>query len=269
MTETSKQVDNQIGEAFRLVLTPHREPGTSEIIWHTTRADSNGPLVERITKKLATDEKLIQRYGGVRLRMEIDRYTLWTDRHDVTVRDLWKLYAQFPHMPRLAGRQTLYDAISDGTANLAWSTETFAYAAAHDGTRWVGLTTGSHVSADPSGLLVDPAFLPGTSDGEPTGGGGTGDSGVGEINGGPKKDGGGADDVVPAETKFYAMFDLDPVRGIKQLGDIFDHIAAHLGPNVTMSLELRAENPAGYTDATRRVVSENANNLGARAQEFE
>ena len=69
--------------------------------------------------------------------------------------------------------------------------------------------------------------------------------------------------------QFYAHFQLDPVRGIKQLGDILDHIAAHLGPNLELALEVRAENADGYNDATRRTVSENAQNLNAQAAEFE
>ncbi len=70
-------------------------------------------------------------------------------------------------------------------------------------------------------------------------------------------------------TQFYAHFQLDSVRGIKQLGDILDHIAAHLGPNLELALEVRAENADGYNDATCRTVSENAQNLNAQAAEFE
>ena len=79
-----------------------------------------------------------------------------------------------------------------------------------------------------------------------------------------KREGGG-----PSKTQFYAQFDLDPVRGIKELGEILEHVAARLGPGVELSLEVRSENPAGYDDATRRVVSENATNLGANSAEFE
>ena len=58
-------------------------------------------------------------------------------------------------------------------------------------------------------------------------------------------------------------------RGIKQLGEIFEHVASRLGANIKVSLELRADNPTGYDDGTRRIVKENAANLGARAAEFE
>jgi hypothetical protein len=93
VTETSSQVDSLIAETFTLVLTPHQEPGTAEVVWNTTRATAAGPLAERVAKKLATEEKLIQAYGGVRVKMDIDRYSLWSDRHDIGVQDLWTNYA--------------------------------------------------------------------------------------------------------------------------------------------------------------------------------
>ena len=70
-------------------------------------------------------------------------------------------------------------------------------------------------------------------------------------------------------TRFYAQFDLDTVRGIKQLGEILENITARLGPNVELSLEVRATNEDGYDDDTRRIVSENAKSLEATATEFE
>ena len=70
-------------------------------------------------------------------------------------------------------------------------------------------------------------------------------------------------------TRFYAQFDLDSVRGIKQLGEILEHVTARLGPNVELSLEVRATNDAGYDDGTQRIVTENATNLGANGPEFE
>ncbi|WP_420624105.1 hypothetical protein [Candidatus Poriferisodalis sp.] len=72
-----------------------------------------------------------------------------------------------------------------------------------------------------------------------------------------------------APAQFYAHFQLDPVRGIKQLSDILNHVAAHLGQNLELALEIRAENADGYDDSTRRTVSENAQNLNAQAAEFE
>ncbi len=48
-----------------------------------------------------------------------------------------------------------------------------------------------------------------------------------------------------------------------------EELIARLGSDLELSLELRANKPDGYDDATQRIVSENAANLGATASEFE
>jgi predicted AAA+ superfamily ATPase len=274
VTEASQQVDSLIAETFTLVLTPSQEPGTSEIKWHTTKATTQGHVGTRVSKKLATEEKLIPQYGGVRVKMDVDRYDLWSERADISVGDLWATYARYPHMPRLASFHVLTGAVSDGTSNLNWQAETFAYAEAHDGESWVGVTTGAHVAPSVSGLLIHPDFVPttkdeDTEDDDDTGGdGGSGGKGKDDTGGGAGSgDGGSAGG--PTRTQFYAQFDLDPVRGIKQLGEILEHVTARLGAGVELHLEVRAENAGGFDDATQRIVSENANNLGATGAEFE
>lgn len=67
-----------------------------------------------------------------------------------------------------------------------------------------------------------------------------------------------------AVTQFYARFDLDSVRGIRQVGKIFEHVLGRPGPDVDLSLANRARNEAGHDDATQRIVSENVSNLGVR-----
>ena len=267
VTETAQQVDSLIAETFTQVLTPTQEPGTADIKWQTTRATASGDIGDRVSKKLATEEKLIAVYGGVRVRMDIDRYDLWSDRHDIGVGELWATYARFPHMPRVASFQGLADAISDGTSNLNWAQETFGYADAHNGTTWVGVRTGEHLTPGVGGLLVHPEHVPEAKDGGDVE---DGDGGGGEGDGG---DGGGEGMQPPlpgtGKHQFYAQFDLDPVRSIKQLGEILEHVGAKLGSELEISLEVRAKNAEGFDDRTRRTVSENAKNLGANAAEFE
>ena len=265
--ETSKQVDNMILETFTQVLTPKQEAGTDEIEWLTTRATASGDIGERVSKKLATEEKMIASYSGVRVRMDIDRLDLWSDEGDVTVGKLREAYARFPHMPRLCSTEVLDSAISSGTASIGWTQETFAYAAAHDGTTWVGVQSGEHVTPSPSGLLVHPDFLPEPSDPEPPTGTPDPDAlGSGTTTSRPEKD---PEPPKSGPTQFYAQFKLDPVRCIKELGEIADHVNSHLGADVELVLEVRATNPEGFEDSTKRTVTENAANLKAVASEFE
>ena len=268
--EVSNQVDSLIGETFTQVLTPDQVPGTPEISWTATRATAAGPIAERTAKKLGTEEKLIAAYGGVRVRMDLDRYSLWSERGDVVIRDLWNTYARYPHMPRLMSRTVLHDAVSNGTSNTAWEQETFAYAEAHDGNGWVGVKRGEHVAASIAGLVIRPDVVPAPV--EP--GGGEGQAGTtgsdGRAGGGPLAGGSSEGGTQPAVAeRFYAQFDLDPVRAIRQLGEILEHVSARLGDGVTLSLEVRASRGTGYEDAVRRAVKENATNLGGKGVEFE
>ena len=276
-SDTSQQVDALIAETFTQVLIPTQKPGTPDVEWQTARASTDGDIGARVSRKLASSEELIARLGGVRVRMDIDRYDVWSDRGDISVRDLWQTYARFPYMARLSSFDVLTQAISDGTANMHWAQETFAYAEDHDGDKWVGVQKAQHVAAGPGGLLIYPDFVPTpVPPEEEPGADGTGE-GVGGEAGEPGGTGTGTESVPPDQpgpattsaTQFYAQFDLDPVRGIKQLGQILEHVSARLGPNIELSLELRADNADGYDDATQRIVSENATNLGATASEFE
>ena len=271
LADASKQVDSLIAETFTQVLVPSRAPGTAEVVWQTTRASTAGDLGERVSRKLASEEKLIARYAGVRIRMDIDRSNLWSERGDIAVGELWDAYARFPYMPRLKSREVLESAVSDGAANLNWQQETFAYAEAHDGNSWVDVRTAEHVDPTVGGLIIHPDRVPIPEPTPPATGGG---NGGGPPEPEPPPEGDPPEPQPPADLKlapaqFYAHFQLDPVRGIKQLSDILDHVAAHLGQNLELALEIRAENADGYDDSTRRTVSENAQNLNAQAAEFE
>ena len=185
----------------------------------------------------------------------------------MAVGQLRETYARFLHMPRLSSAGVLDSAISTGTASIDWAQETFAYAEAHDGSTWVGIRKGEHVNPTPSGLLIHPDRLPEPPPPEPS------DQEASPPSADPQPSGTqpAASSAIPTTgpTQFYAQFDLDPVRCIKELGQIADHISSHLGPNLELVLEVRATNPKGFEESTQRTVSENASNLGAAASEFE
>ncbi|MCY3849326.1 MAG: DUF499 domain-containing protein [Acidimicrobiaceae bacterium] len=272
--DSDKRVESLINETFKLVLTPHQEPGTSEIVWQTSRAAGEDSIAVRAGRKLHSEEKLISTYSGVRVRMDIDRSELWSDRGDLAVGRLWATYARFCHMPRLGSLEVLAEALSGGVASFDWEQETFAYADAHDGERWLGVRTAQHVTPTPSGLLIRPDSVPLPPEPGPVPGGAEERGGEAPSGGAPGgREPSGPTAQATAETaeptEFYAEFQLDPVRCIRQLGEIAEHVTARLGPGVELTLEVRAKNQDGFDEATRRTVSENAANLGSRSSEFE
>ncbi len=290
--ETSNQVNSMIGETFTLVLRPSQEPGGADVEWQTIRATAQGDLAARVSRKLASEETLIATYSGVRVRMDLDRRNLWSDRGDIAVGKLWETYARFLHMPRLAGREVLHQAIARRDTNLTWQQDTFAYAEAHDGERWLGLNADKTVAPTPSGLLIHPDHVPepvheSTESSDPSGShapsgqphtnlfgepdeyGGTRPPPSGST-GRPSSRTGGHLRPAPQPANFYAQFNLDPVRCIKQLDEIVQHVSNRLGDSkVELVLEVRAINPQGFDKTTRRTVSENAQSLNAQSTEFD
>jgi len=275
LAETDETVTHRIAETYQHVLVPEQTPGTRDIRWHQTKPSGTGSLAERVAKKLESEERLITAYGGTRVRMDLDRIPLWSDRHDISVEALWKAYCQFPYLPRLASFAVLTRAVSDGVSKMAWQSETFAYADAHDGVRWVGLVASQHVDARPGGLIVHPEQAQAQMDAERQleAGDGEGDGSGTE----PKPEGKTekpAPDVpgAPAPRTYYGQFSLDPVRAIRQLEDILRNVVEHLGSapgaDVTLTLEINAS-ADGFDDKARRVVTENGSQLGAKGQEFE
>ncbi len=271
LTETSEQVDSLIGETFTLAITPIKQPGQSDIEWQTLRVPAAGERARRTSDKLISDEKLIKAYSGVRIRMDLDRCGLWSERGDISIAKLWETYTRFGYMPRLADREVLHTAIANRATSITWQQDTFAYAEAHDGERWLGLHSDDAVAPAASGWLIHPDQIPASPEqpenahDDPSGATSSPEtSGVSTDDSGDSSEPKSADPAV-----FYAQFKLDPVRCIKQLGDIADHVSSKLGDNVELVLEVRATSEEGFDDSTRRTVSENARSLGAQSSEFE
>jgi predicted AAA+ superfamily ATPase len=274
LAETDETVGQRISETYQHVLVPEQAPRTRDVVWHQTKPSGVGSLAERIARKLESEERLITAYGGTRVRMDLDRIPLWSERQDITVDALWKAYATFLYLPRLANFTVLARAISDGASKLTWQTETFAYADAHDGSRWVGLAVTQHVDPARSGLLVHPE--PASNQLESEAGKSSGakaddDSAAGEADTRGSENGQGGKATAVART-FYGQFDLDSVRAIRQLEEILRNIVEHLsaapGAEVGLTLEINAK-ADGFDDRVKRVVNENSSQLGAKGHEFE
>jgi predicted AAA+ superfamily ATPase len=278
VAETDETVTQRIAETYQHVLVPEQTPGTREIRWHQTKPSGTGSLAERIARKLESEERLITAYGGTRVRMDLDRIPLWTERRDIGVDALWKAYCQFPYLPRLASFEVLANAISDGVSKITWDPETFAYADAHDGSRWVGLSVTQHVNARPGALLVHPDAAQQQLNAERRRA--EGEEGESEVTPGagpssasaPGPSGSGGSRSAADPSSFYGQFELDSVRAIRQLEEILRNVVEHLsaapGASVNLTLEINAA-ADGFDDRVRRVVNENAGQLGAKSKEFE
>ena len=270
----------RISETFIWVLVPTQTPDDPTISWEETRVNGPDPLAMRVSKKLRNEEALITEYSGARLRMDLDRVPLWRGDH-VMLRQLWSDYSQYLYLPRLRDSAVLLDAVRAGVALLTWSTDTFAYASAYDESagRYVGLSASQHAAVvlDATAVLVKPEAAvrqldeveasPGGKPSQPSGPQPTSESGSGTLAAGSN------DRSTPlAPRRFYGRVVVEPVRMLRDLGEIAEAIIKQLGRadaavNITVEIEATAE--GGFSEDVRRAVDENARTLKFETHEFE
>ncbi|WP_373069900.1 Swt1 family HEPN domain-containing protein [Gemmatimonas sp.] len=278
VSETDETVNLRLAGTYHWVLNPNQaiDDPTGPIRWDVVRVTGSDPLAERVSKKLVTEESLIPAYSGTRLRLDVDRVPLWRGDH-VVVNQLWEDYAQYLYLPRLVRREVLEQAISDGASSLSWTSDTFAYADTFDGERYGGLVAASQLAAvAPSGYLVKPDVAEKQlaaergNDVAPTGhdsaGGTDADVGAGTAS---------AVDVESssAPTRYYGRVELDSARWTRTVSDIAESIVTQLeradGVKVKITIEIEADNSAGFSEALQRTVTENAATLRFGTTEFE
>ena len=273
-------VEQRIDETFTWVLVPSQAQGAASITWEETRATGSDPLAVRVAKKLCNEEALITEYSGARLRMDLDRIPLWRGDH-VSLLQLWSDYCQYLYLPRLRDSAVLLDAVRSGIALLSWTIDTFAYASAYDEqtNRYVGLTAGQHAAVvlDASSVIVKAEVAarqvereqPTTpkvhsTTNEPGPGGGTIDPGRAKIA--------SSTPTPVTKQRFYGRVSLDPLRMLRDLGDIAETIVKELAradASMTITVEIEATADGGFAEGIRRTVDENATTLHFEVHEFD
>ncbi|MEX2120792.1 MAG: Swt1 family HEPN domain-containing protein [Pirellulales bacterium] len=285
-------VESRIPETYCWLLIPGQPDPKGDLEWTEIRFQGHDPLAVRASKKLKNEGLLMVQFGGVPLRLELDRVPLWRGNH-VSVRQLAEDVGRYLYLPRLGDENVLLGAIRDGLALMTWQADTFAYAEGWDEGRgrYTGLRAGqaAQVLANAESLLVRPdvaaaqiaadreaAEKPGVAGGTVTnGGGGTGGTGGATITGGGTAGGGGGTVVSrpPELRRFHGSVTIDPLRLGRQAGQIAEEVVQHLtrlvGAEVEITLEIQAELPEGASEKLVRDVTENCRTLGFESFGFE
>jgi predicted AAA+ superfamily ATPase len=284
-TQFDDVVTQRIGETFTWVLVPFQLMGDPEVFWEETRVSGPEALAIRVGKKLRNDEALITEYSGPRLRMDLDRVPLWRGDH-VALRQLWSDYCQYLYLPRLRDSKVLLDAVRSGVELLSWTTDTFAYASAYDDEagRYVGLAAGEHATVvlDATSVVVKAeaavrqmAREQAADEERPSATGRTEPDGHGPGRRQAPISGPTGQSVAPSPSlprRFYGRVRLEPLRMLRDAGDIADAIVRQLGradATVTITVEIEATADGGFPEDIRRTVDENARTLKFDTHEFE
>ncbi|MEI2810096.1 MAG: DUF499 domain-containing protein [Nocardioides sp.] len=277
--ETDETVNLRLAGTYHWVLNPTQpiDDPTGPVRWDIVKVTGSDALAERVSKKLVTEESLIPAYSGTRLRLDVDRVPLWRGDH-VTVNQLWDDYCQYLYLPRLTRREVLERAISDGAASLSWTTDTFAYADTHDGSRYGGLTAAAQLGAVvPSGMIVKPDFAVLQFDAERDSGtaGDSGSDAAPTLGGDATSEGPDSQQTVGPglPSRYYGRIALDSIRWTRQVADIAEAVVNQIAKapdaKVRITIEVEADSESGFAEGVQRTVSENAAVLKFDTSEFE
>jgi predicted AAA+ superfamily ATPase len=271
--KASETTDARLLGAYQWALVPTGQPVE---IQPTKVEGQAASLAERVSRRLGNDGALAIQHAGPAIRHQLDSAatTLWADGH-VSVGALWRLYAEYPYMPRLRDRGVLDTGLSG--PHLLWEQEGFALADGYDETsaKYRGLvlpTDGITVAVTDGTLIVRPERAKSqraaevSVDPEPSVASGSGsEPGIGPETHLAHRP--------PSRTRFFGSKRLQADRYAMDFKKLADEVLGPLGatPGVTLhvTVEIEAVAPDGFDDAKARTVSENAATLKFEQSSFE
>jgi hypothetical protein len=272
--KASETIDARLLGAYQWALVPTGQPieiGATKVEGQATS------LAERVSRRLGNDGALAVQHAAPAIRHQLDTAAakLWEDGH-VAVGALWRLYAEYPYMPRLRDRAVLDLGLTG--PQLLWEQEGFALADGYDDSsaKYRGLvlpSDGITVAVTDATLIVRPeraaaqraaelATVQAPS--EPASSTDSEPSPSKEPDLGAKP---------PGRTRFFGSKRLQADRyasDFKKLADeILTPLAATPGVRLNVTIEIEATTTDGFDDAKVRTVSENASTLNFEQSGFE
>lgn len=291
-TAADSVIAARLPEAYQWLLVPTQATPQAPVEWQATRLTGQDALAVRASKKLKSDELLINSFAASRLRMELDRVPLWRGDH-VTIKQLVEDFARYLYLPRLRDPSVLVEAVRSGLGLLTWSQDSFAFAESYDeeAKRYRGLQFGRQVlvpDADAPGLLVKADAVQRQLAAEEARNrtaavtAGDGNDRSPASGSGPELPTSYASGSAPPPTppvvalkprRYHGSVTLDATRVGRDASRVAEEVIAHLaglvGARVKVTLEIEAEIPDGAPENVVRTVTENSRTLKFDTHGFE
>ncbi len=273
LDKTDETVELRLREAYSWLLTPVQPDPLGKIEFQPNRISGDDNFYDRAARKLKQDGLLIHEWSPDILRMELDRF-IWGEGKGWTVglQQLWEYLAKYCYLPRLFDQDVLLAAVRNGVRRLD---APFAYAT---GLSPEGYQTGlvfhaaGQVLFDDQSLLVHPDYIlePPPPPPKP----GTGPLPTRQVA--ETKPGITTSTITP-ETKvmarYYGRASLDPQRVNREMGliveEVIERLTSLIECEVEISIEINANLPEGFDEATIRTISENSRTLKFKQYGFE
>jgi hypothetical protein len=275
--KASETTDARLLGAYQWALVPSGQP----VEIRETKVEGQSPsLAERVSRKLGNEGSLATQRAASLIRHDLDRpevAKLWEPGH-VSVGSLWRLYAEYPYMPRLRNREVLNAGLTG--PQLLWETEGFALAnsVGPDGS-YRGLVVPADnvaMSVTDATLIVKPERAKGQRNAEAA----AAQDGAAQSDAADDAQPGGGEatpprsaEPLPGKTRYFGSKDLAPDKVVADFKKLYDEILTPLasvdGVTLRITVDIEAIAPDGFVDGKIRTVSENARELKFGQSGFE
>lgn len=271
-----KVLRQAVRDTYKYLLVPAQEaqPGrVGELGWETHKlGQTQGPLTPEIERVLRDNELVIDEWAPFHLQRQLQTWFWKLDKPAVGAREVWEAFGKQVYLPRLRSENVFKATLQRGSE----SKEFFGLAQGRTDDGYAGFTLGKPtlVTVDQSLVIIEPNTAaeyqeslqppkvdpltpvprpkpPIVSDPEPK----------------------PTDPVVQSKQQYFGTVALDPMTATIEFSDIMKEVLQHLrdvpGGNLTITVEVHAQTPAGFSEATQRVVRENAKQLKFTTSSFE
>lgn len=265
LKRTEETVVVRMQETYSWLLVPHQSnpADAASLTIEPFRISGQDSFYDRAMRKLRQSELLITRWSAFNLSLVMDEFNLWRNEPHVGVKLLWDYFARYCYLPRLNNEDVLLEAIQDGVHR---ADAPFGYAEAIDNAGlYKGLKFREPINRpylSDSAVIVHPEraqikITPPPIDHDPD----------------PTPPPPPPPPPTPKFTRYHGTVALDPHKAISDMKTLVDEIVQRLtsltGTEVEITLEISANRPDGFDDATIRTISENSRTLKFKHQGFE
>ncbi|MEJ5209330.1 DUF499 domain-containing protein [Denitratimonas sp. CY0512] len=272
-----------VREAYRWVLAPmqleKRNGGLEDQGWeHFALNPASQGLGREIERVVTENELVIGEWAPVHLNRLLSKW-YWKDGAvDVPAMQVWQHMCQYLYLPRLIKSTVMQTTIAAG----AVSRDFFGLAYGRDGDKWRGFSFGKTTTPLMDELLlIEPAaaaqyeesIRPVTPPAAPVPTPGDGNEPPSEPSPNAPQPPVATPAPVARLTRFFATAELDPVRASLDFSKLAEELiglfSASPGSQVTIKVDIEAQNPDGFSDSVVRAARENGKVLGVRSVDFE
>lgn len=292
--ETNKVVAQRIGTSWIWALYPRDRGENEPFSISVVRADGDDDrLGVRTGKKLVKEDVLRVEIAPATIRHDLDSklHRVWNQGR-IRVGDLWDYYTKYPYLPRLRDKTVLIRAIEDVAMDIAWPQTGFALALDYDAASgdFKGLTVpieDGPISVTDDTYLVAPHVASAQRAREQAAAESSSpvavDTQLSPSNG-PAAPATAADSQpatsnssVVERARYEGRYEVDAsdagaIAG--RLREVIDEVVRHIvsapgAENVSIVLEVSAENSDGFSESVARTVRENSRVLSFDKSDFE